>query len=65
MNKRVLQLVTAILVLVTFCGQTVYATTSGALQNQIDQTQQQMQQNMIACISSAHWLTEILTELTV
>ncbi|MBO5341632.1 MAG: C40 family peptidase [Lachnospiraceae bacterium] len=45
MNKRVLQLVTAILVLVTFCGQTVYATTSGALQNQIDQTQQQMQQN--------------------
>lgn len=45
MNKRILQLVTAILVLVTFCGQTVYATTSGALQNQIDQTQQQMQQN--------------------
>lgn len=45
MNKRMIQLITAILVLVTFCGQTVYATTSGALQNQIDQTQQQMQQN--------------------
>ena len=45
MNKRMIQLITAILILVTFCGQTVYATTSGALQNQIDQTQQQMQQN--------------------
>lgn len=45
MYKRIFQLITAVLVLVTFCGQTVYATTSGELQNQINQTQQQMQQN--------------------
>ncbi len=44
-SRRVLKLMTAILILVTLCGQTVYATTSGDIQNQINQAQQQMQQN--------------------
>lgn len=45
MFKKILKLTTTVLLLVTFCGQTIYATTSGELQNQIEQTEQQMQQN--------------------
>ncbi len=45
MFKKILKLTTTVLLLVTFCGQTIYATTSSELQNQIEQTEQQMQQN--------------------
>lgn len=45
MYKKILKIATTVLLLVTFCGQTIYATTSSELQNQIEQTEQQMQQN--------------------
>ncbi len=45
MFKKILKLTTTVLLLVTFCGQTIYATTSSELQNQIEQAEQQMQQN--------------------
>ncbi len=45
MKRRMIQMCTTILLLVTFCGQTIYATSSSELQNQIDQAEQQMQQN--------------------
>ena len=45
MRRRVMKLFTAVAVLVTLCSQTIYATSSGEIQNQIDQAEQQMQQN--------------------
>lgn len=45
MYKKILKLITAILLLVTLCGQTIYATTSSEIQNQIEQTEEQMEQN--------------------
>ncbi len=45
MYKRILKVLTTVLLLVTLCGQTVYATSSSELQNQINQTEQQMQEN--------------------
>lgn len=45
MYKRILKILTTVLLLVTICGQTVYATSSSELQNQINQAEQQMQEN--------------------
>ncbi len=45
MHKRILKLFTAIVLLVTLCGQTVYATSSSELQEQINQAEEQMHQN--------------------
>ena len=45
MHKRILKLFTAILLLVTLCGQTVYATSSSEIQQQINQAEEQMHQN--------------------
>lgn len=45
MHKRILKLLTAIVLLVALCGQTVYATSSSDLQEQINQAEEQMHQN--------------------
>lgn len=45
MYKKICKLAITVLLLVTFCGQTVYATSSSELQNQINEAEQQMQQN--------------------
>ncbi len=45
MHKRIMKLFTAIVLLVALCGQTVYATSSSELQEQINQAEEQMHQN--------------------
>lgn len=45
MHKRIVKLLTAIVLLVALCGQTVYATSSSELQEQINQAEEQMHQN--------------------
>lgn len=45
MHKRILKLFTAVALLVTLCGQTIYATSSSELQEQINQAEEQMHQN--------------------
>lgn len=45
MHKRILYTIVTAILLVTICGQRIYATSSGELQNQIEHAQQQMQQN--------------------
>lgn len=45
MHKRILKLFTTVVLLVTLCGQTVYATSSSEIQQQIDQAEEQMHQN--------------------
>lgn len=45
MHKRILKLFTTVVLLVTLCGQTVYATSSSEIQEQINQAEEQMHQN--------------------
>ncbi len=45
MYKKIWKLAITVLLLVTFCGQTVYATTSGELQEQINSAQQELEEN--------------------
>lgn len=45
MHKRILKLFTTVVLLVTLCGQTVYATSSSEIQQQINQAEEQMHQN--------------------
>ncbi len=45
MRKRIFQMITTILLLVTICGQTIYATTSSEIQSEIDEKEEEMEQN--------------------
>lgn len=45
MYKKLRNIATAVLLLVTLCGQTVYATSSSEIQNQIEQAEEQMEQS--------------------
>lgn len=45
MRKRIFQMFTTILLLVTICGQTIYATTSSEIQSEIDEKEEEMEQN--------------------
>lgn len=45
MCKKIVKISVVVIICVTFCVQTVYATSSSELQNQINEAEQQMQQN--------------------
>lgn len=45
MHKKILHTMIAVLVLVTLCGQTIYATSSSEIQQQLNQAEEELEQN--------------------